>query len=144
MPDLLARWRRLPGSGARTGHASPESQPLAVLRLLAAELGDAEGKIDEALGRTRLPKYLLRTRAWDRNRAQLQSTPGMERLCADLETAYAEVLRIMEIRTGRLWQNYLTLPGDRVEDALARIRHALDALEVTIEMLSRRDRPTVL
>jgi hypothetical protein len=68
----------------------------------------------------------------------------MERLCADLETAYAEVLRIMEIRTGRLWQNYLTLPGDRVEDALARIRHALDALEVTIEMLSRRDRPTVL
>jgi hypothetical protein len=68
----------------------------------------------------------------------------MERLCADLETAYAEVWRITQIRTGRLWQNYLTLPGDRVEDALARIRHALDALDVTIEMLSRRDRPNVL
>jgi len=144
MPDLLARWRRLPRSGARTGHASPVSQPLAVLRLLVAELGDAEGQIDEALGRTRLPEKLLRTRAWDRNRAQLQSTPGMERLCADLETAYAEVWRITQIRTGRLWQNYLTLPGDRVEDALARIRYALDALEVTIEMLSRRERPTVL
>jgi len=144
MPDLLARWRRLPRSGARTGHASPVSQPLAVLRLLVAELGDAEGQIDEALGRTRLPEKLLRTRAWDRNRAQLQSTPGMERLCADLETAYAEVWRITQIRTGRLWQNYLTLPGDRVEDALTRIRYALDALEVTIEMLSRRERPTVL
>jgi hypothetical protein len=68
----------------------------------------------------------------------------MERLCADLEIAYAEVLRITQIRTGRLWQNYLTLPGDRVEDALARIRHAHDALDVTIEMLSRRDRPNVL
>jgi hypothetical protein len=45
---------------------------------------------------------------------------------------------------GRLWQNYLTLLGDRVEDALARIRYALDALEVTIEMLSRLERPTVL
>jgi len=144
MPDLLARWRRLPRSGARTGHASPVSQPLAVLRLLVAELGDAEGQIDEALGRTRLPEKLLRTRAWDRNRAQLQSTPGMERLCADLETAYAEVWRITQIRTGRLWHNYRTLPGDRVEDALARIRYALDALEVTIEMLSRWERPTVL
>jgi hypothetical protein len=39
---------------------------------------------------------------------------------------------------------YLARPGDRVEDALARIRYALDALEVTIEMLSRRERPTVL
>ena len=144
MPDLLARWRRLPRSGARTGHASPVAQPLAVLRLLVAELGDADGQIDEALGRTRLPEKLLRTRAWDRNRAQLQSTPGMERLCADLETAYAEVGRIMLIRTGRLWQNYLALPADRVEDALARIRYALDALEVTIEMLIRRERPTVL
>jgi len=35
----------------------------------------------------------------------------MERLCADLEIAYAEVLRITQIRTGRLWQNYLTLRG---------------------------------
>jgi len=144
MPDLFAWWRRLLRSGARAGDSSPESQPLAVLRLLAAELGDAEGHIDEALGRTRLPDKLLRTRAWDRNRAQLQSMPGMERLCVDLETAYAEVGRITQIRTGRLWQNYLTLPGDRVEDALARIRHALDALDVTIEMLSRRDRPNVL
>jgi hypothetical protein len=109
-----------------------------------AELGAAEGRIDEALGRTRLPEKLLRTRAWDRNRAQLQSTPGMERLCADLETAYAEVRRIMQIRSGRLWLHYLAQPGDRVEDALARIRYALDALEVTIEMLNRRERPTVL
>ena len=109
-----------------------------------AELGDAEGRIDEAFGRTRLPEKRLRTRAWDRNRAQLQATSGMERLCADLETAYAEVRRITQIRTGRLWHNYLTLPGDRVEDALARIRYALDALEETIERLSRRERPTVL
>ena len=144
MPDLLARWRRLPRSGVRTGHASPVSQRLAVLRLLVAELGAAEGQIDEALGRTRLPEKLLRTRAWDRNRAQLQSTPGMERLCADLDTAYAEVQRITQIRTGRLWQNYITLPGDRVEDALARIRYALDAIQETIERLSRRERPTVL
>jgi len=109
-----------------------------------AELGAAEGQIDEALGRSRLPEKLVRTRVWDRNRAQLQATPGMERLCADLETAYAEVRRITQIRSGRLWQNYRTLPGDRVEDALARIRHALDAIEVTIEMLAAPDRPTVL
>lgn len=114
-------------------------QSVAVLRLLIAELGDAEGQIDEALGRIRLPEKLLRTRAWDRNRAQLQSAPGMERLCADLEPAYAEVRRITQIRTGRMWQNYLALPEDRVEDALARIRSAIDALEVTIEMLSRQE-----
>src|ERR1035438_3048498 len=143
MPDLLSRWRQLARSGPRTGHASRVSQPLAVLRLLVAELGDAEGQIDEALGRRRLPEMLLRTRAWERNKAQLQSMPGMERLCADLETAYAEVWRITQIRTGRLWQNYRTLPEDRVEDALARIRHALDALEVAIGMLSRGGRPIV-
>jgi len=67
----------------------------------------------------------------------------MERLCADLETAYAEVGRSRRSARPPL-QNYLTLPEDRVEDALARIRHALDALQATIEMLSRRDRPTVL
>ena len=144
MPDLLARWRRPPRSGARTDDASPELKTLSVLRLLAAELRAAEGQIGEALGRTRLPDKLIRTRAWERNRARLQSTPGMERLCADLETAYAEVERITLIRTGRLWQNYLTLPEDRVEDALARIRHALDALQATVEMLSGRDHPTVL
>ena len=143
MPDLLAWWRRLPRSGGRTGHASQETQPLAVLRLLVAELGDAEGQIAEALGRRRLPEKLLRTRAWDRSRAQLQSTPGMERLCADLESAYAEVRRITQIHIGRIWLMYLARPGDRVEDALARIRYALDALEVTIEMLSRREHPTV-
>jgi hypothetical protein len=143
MPDLLARWRRLPGSGRRTGQTSPESRHLAVLRLLAAELGDAEGQIDEALGRIRLPQKLLRTRAWDRNRAELQSTPGMERLCADIESAYAEVRRITQLSNDRMWRQHITLPGDRVEDGLARIRYALDALEVTIERLSRREPPTV-
>jgi len=130
MPDLLVWWRRLPRSGARTGHASPESQPLAVLRLLAAELGDAEGKIDEAFGRTRLPRYLLRTRAWDRNRAQLQSTPGMERLCADLEIAYAEVLRITQIRTGRLCRITSRCRGSG-RGCACPDSHALDALDVT-------------
>ena len=103
-----------------------------------AELGDADGQIDEALGRSRLPEKLVRTRVWDRNRARLRSTPGMEHLCADLESAYAEIGRIMQIRIGRIWQQYITWPEDRVEDALARIRSARDALEETIEILSRR------
>ena len=60
----------------------------------------------------------------------------MEGLCADLESAYAEIRRIAQLRTGRMWQQYIALPGDRVEDALARIRHALDALEITIEKLT--------
>jgi len=105
------------------------------MRLVAAELSEAERQIDEAFGRTRLPQKLLRTRAWDRNRARLASTPGMEGLCADLETAYAEVRRITELRTGRMWRQYVMWPEDRVEDALARIRQALDALETTIEGL---------
>jgi hypothetical protein len=107
-----------------------------VLRLVAAELGATEREIDDAFGRTRLPEKLLRTRAWDRNRSRLASTPGMESLCADLETAYAEVRRIGQLRTGRMWRQYILFPQDRVEDALARIRGALDALETTIERLS--------
>ncbi|MGP8161343.1 MAG: hypothetical protein ACLQGJ_09030 [Candidatus Dormibacteria bacterium] len=108
------------------------SQPLALLRLLATELGDAERQIDEALGWERLPEKLLRTRVWDRNSARLESLPGMEGLCADLESAYSEIRRITQIRTGRIWQHYITWPEDRVEDALARIRVALDALEMII------------
>ncbi|MGD0372298.1 MAG: hypothetical protein ABSC16_11430 [Candidatus Dormibacteria bacterium] len=136
MPDLLARWRRAPPSGGRSGQVSPAAQHVAVLRLLAAELGDVERQIDEAFGRERLPEKVFRTKAWDRNRAQLESTPGLEGICADLESAYAEVGRITQLRTGRLWKQYITLPGDRVEDALARIRHALDAVDMTIERLT--------
>ncbi len=109
-----------------------------------AELGDAAAKIDEALGRSRLPEMLFRTRAWEKNRSELQSMPGMEGLCADLEGAYAEVGRITQIRSGRLWRNYRILPGDRVEEASARIRRALDAIAVTIETLAAPDRPAEL
>jgi hypothetical protein len=70
--------------------------------------------------------------------------PGMEGLCADLEGAYAEVGRITQIRSGRLWRNYRILPGDRVEEASARIRRALDAIAVTIETLAAPDRPAEL
>jgi hypothetical protein len=136
MPDLLARWRRPPLPVGGGSQASPPSPHIAVLGLLAAELGEAERQIDEAFGLERLPDKLLRTRAWERNRTKLESTPGMEDLCADLESAYAEIQRIAQRRTGRMWQHYSTLPGDRVEDALARIRHAVDALEITIERLS--------
>ena len=65
----------------------------------------------------------------------METWPGMEGLCADLETAYAEVRRVTERRAGRMWQQYVMWPEDRVEDALARIRQALDALETTIEGL---------
>jgi len=116
------------------------SPALAVLRLLAAELGDAEREIDEAFGRTRLPEKLLRTREWERHGAALKSAPGMEGLHADLEGAYAEVRRIAQLRSGRMWKQYISWPSDRVEDALARIRQALDALESSIERLS----PTAL
>ncbi|MGA9114519.1 MAG: hypothetical protein WB802_12080 [Candidatus Dormiibacterota bacterium] len=136
MPDLLSRWRRPPPPGGRGGQAPPGSPQLAVLRLLAAELGDTERQIDEAFERTRLPEKLLRTRTWDRNRAELEATPGMEGLCADLESAYTDIRRINQLRTARMWRQYLLLAGDRVEDSLARIRHALDALEITIEKLN--------
>jgi hypothetical protein len=114
------------------------------MRLLVAELGDAEGKIDEALGRDRLPEVLLRTKAWERNRAELQSTPGLEPLCTELEGAYAEVRRIAQLCTARLWQMYVTRPEDGVEGALARIRHAIDELETAIERLSGEERPAAL
>jgi len=141
MPDLLARWRGSRRSGRRSDPGTPVSQPIATLRVVAAELADSEEKIDEALGRGRLPERLLRTNAWDRDRARLHATAGMERLCADVEAAYAEVRRIRLARAGRMWQAYLAEPEDRVQDALARIRTALDALEVTIEALSTQGRP---
>ncbi len=112
------------------------SPQLAALRPLAAELGEAERQIDEAFERTRLPEQLLRTRAWNKRRARLASTPGMEGLCADLESAYGEVERIAQLRTGRMWKQYVALPEDRVDQALVRIRQGLDALEMTVERLT--------
>jgi hypothetical protein len=136
MPDLLSRWRRPALSVGRGGRAAPVPPQLAALRLVAAELGEAERQIDEAFERTRLPEKLLRTRAWKKHGAELEAAPGVAGLWADLVSAYAEVERIAELRTGRMWRQYVSLPEDRVEDALARIRHALDELEITIEELT--------
>jgi len=94
-----------------------------------AELSDAEQRLDQGLEIGKLPEKLLRTKAWDRSREQLRKRPGLGPLCAQLDSAYAEVKRVGMIRSSRMWVAYTMEPGDGVEEALASIRGALDALE---------------
>jgi len=103
------------------------------------ELGDAERRIDDGLGMGKLPERLLRTRAWDRNREWLRLVPEVAPLYGDLEGAYREIMRIVNIRPGRMLKAYAVEPGDDVEDALAYIRRALDGLEATVRTLSARE-----
>lgn len=144
MPDLRASLRGLRWPRRSAGEALAATQPLRTLQQVREELGEAEGRIDEALERERLPEQLLRTRAWDRGRARVLATPGLDHLCGDLDAAYAELRRIGRLRTGRIWQMYATRPGDGVEQALERIRHALDALDMAIDRAAVPPRPTLL
>jgi len=92
----------------------------------------------------KLPEKLLRTRTWDQSREWLRAAPRAAPLYGDLESAYLEIKRIVNIRPGRMLKAYAIEPGDRVEDALTRIRRALDALDASIETLAGGERSSQL
>ena len=77
---------------------------------------------------------------WNQRTAETLRGAGLGELCLDLESAYAEVKRLEQLRYARMWQMYVTKPGDQVEEGLARIRYALDRLEPSIASLAGGER----
>jgi hypothetical protein len=136
VPDLSAPLRRILKGWDRSTPAGSESPLLVLLRALGVELGEAERRIDGALEGGKLPEVLIRTKLWQRSRGRLRTAAGLGPLCTDLEGAYSEIERITSLGPTRMWVAYAVRPGDRVEDAVRSIRHALDALDDAIERLA--------